>query len=619
MEFHVVAEYFDRLEETSSRLDMTGILAELLAKTRATGMEDLIYFAQGQLAPAYKQVELGMGEKFIAEAIARTTGYVKKEVESAYKEKGDLGTVAEELLKKKKQKALHAETLTLKKVHTNLMRIATSEGSGSQDLKIKLLSELLNSASPVEARFLCRMANGNLRLGIGDPTIMDALAVNLLKEFKKENQPIVKEVERELKEKKVKKEAWDEELDRKLKMRVRTVIEEKYNIHSDLGRIAGLLNEKGLQGLKEVKIMPGIPIRPTLAERLPSVKEIVEKLGACQVEKKYDGFRVQLHKKGNDVWIFSRNQENMTAMFPEIVKGIQEQVNAQHAIVEGEALAMNEATGEFHSFQVTVQRKRKYDIEEKAKELPLKVFLFDAILVENENLMGFPFKQRRARLEKLLKPGNAIELTDAFESADPKKIEQYFEENVANGLEGIMCKDLNAPYIAGARKFAWIKFKRSYKGSLEDTIDAVIVGYFKGRGQRTAFGLGGILTAVYDEDTDTFKTIAKIGTGFTEQQLKEYEERLSKILCKKKPARVESEIEPHHWVTPLYVVELRADEITRSPVHTAGKDYKGEGFALRFPRILKLRQDKKPEQATSVKEILDLYKNQKRVKIEEVV
>ncbi|MDD5148180.1 MAG: ATP-dependent DNA ligase [Candidatus ainarchaeum sp.] len=526
------------------------------------------------------------------------------------------GPPREEVCGKKRQSALFSEELSVSKVFQNFLKIAKAEGSGSQDLKIRLLAELLNSAKPLEAKFIIRIPLGNLRLGIGDPTIMDAFAINLLEEAKKDKK-LVEAVEKELKEKKPEKRK--EELERKLRAKIREMIEAKYNVHSDLGSIAKKMKKKGLKGLDEIEISVGVPIRPTLAERLPSAEEIIEKLGKCAVEAKYDGFRLAIHKKGEEVTIFSRRSENMTKMFPEIAEAVREQIKAKEAIFEGEALAVNEETGEYLPFQVTIQRKRKYCINEKAKEFPLKLFIFDVLFENGKNLMGLSFKERRKILESMLKKGHTIELTKSIVTDSPKELDKFFNENVEKGLEGIIAKDLNAKYIAGARKFAWIKLKRSYKGELDDTLDVVIIGYFKGRGMRTEFGLGALLTAVYDSREDVFRSIAKIGTGMSEEKIVELEKILSKIKTKNRPPRVDSELVPDVWTEPKYVVEAVADEITKSPVHTAAKKETGEGLALRFPRMTAIRTDKKAEEATTTSEIIKMFEQQKRVKLGEEI
>ena len=499
----------------------------------------------------------------------------------------------------------------MKKVHENFLKLAGQTGEGTQEMKIRLLAELVNAASPIEGKFVTRFALGALRLGAGDPTIMDALAQVHLNEFRKKNKKLVEEIE----ENESKKS--EKEIERKVRLKLREAIEAKYNIHSDLGEVAKIITKEGVDGLEKIDIQPGVPIRPTLAERLPFSKDVIEKLGKCVVESKYDGFRLQVHKKGKKVWIFSRNMESMSDMFPEIVEAAQKQLNVDECIVEGEALAVNEETNEVFPFQITIQRKRKYDIDEKAKELPLKLFLFDAMSINGKNIMPLPFHERREKLGKIITKGDTIEQTRALVTDKAEDIDAYFAENVAEGMEGIMCKDMNAPYIAGARKYAWIKLKRSYKGELQDSVDLVIIGYYKGKGKRTAFGLGGLLAAVYDEKTDEFKSVTRIGTGFSEQMLGDLHTLLSKHQVDHRPARVDSTITPHYWVKPVFVVEVRADEITQSPMHTAGKTEKNPtGYALRFPRILKLRNDKEAEQATTVKEIIQMYENQKKVKVE---
>ncbi len=615
MRFRTLAEFFAKIEKASSRLAMTDLLAALFKEAASGEVAQVIYLCQGQLAPAYEQIEIGMGEKFVEEAIAKVSGYSKEEVHRIYKEKGDLGLVAESILAKKKQRSLFASELSVEKVFRNLMKIATAAGAGSQQLKIKLLAELLNSSSPLEARYLVRIPLGNLRLGIGDPTIMDAFAINLAKEARGERK-LVKEIEGKLKEKK--KEKREKEFSRKLRVRVRELIEDKYNVHSDLGSIAEKLRKHGLKGLRQISMQPGIPIRPTLAERLPTAAEIIGKLGLCAVEAKYDGFRLAVHKNCAKVTIFSRRQENVTKMFPEIAAAARKQIKAGKAIFEGEALAFNEQTGEYYPFQVTIQRKRKYDVKKMAEQFPLTLFAFDALYADGKNLMGMPFSKRREKLKHLIGRGKTIVLTDSIVTDNAKKVERYFNENVEKGLEGIIAKDLNAPYIAGARKFAWIKLKRSYKGELGDTVDTVIIGYFKGRGHRAEFGLGALLTAVYDEKSDAFKSIAKIGSGMTEEKLVELHKMLNKIKQPKKPARVDSELKPDVWVEPRYVVEVIADEITRSPVHTAAMEKGKGGLALRFPRMLKLRADRKPEQATTVKEVSAMFRKQRHVKTKAV-
>ena len=582
MEFRVLAEAYEKLEATRGRLEMMAILSELFKKAKPDEIGMIVYLSQGVVAPPFEGIEVGLGEKFVEEAISVATGYSKNKVEEVYRKTGDLGKTAEELLSSKKQMSLFSQPLSVKKVYDNFMKMAKTSGAGSQDMKIKGLVELLNNSTPKEAAYITRFPVGKLRLGIGDPTILDALSAY---------------------------KAGDKSL--------REELERAYNLCSDLGLVARTLFAEGIEAIRKFKIKVFNPIRPALAERLPSAEEIVEKIGKCAVERKYDGLRMQLHKQGEKVEIFSRRLERMTPMFPEIVAGVRKQVKAKDAILEGEALAYNETSGEYYPFQLTMQRKRKYGVKEKAEEYPLKLFAFDVLYADGIDYTKHPYHERRQKLEKLVGGGDVLKLSEMIVTDDPKKLEQFFEESIEKGMEGIVAKDLNAEYVAGARKFAWIKLKRSYKGELADTVDLVIIGYFLGKGARAKFKFGGLLCAVYDEKEDMFKSVTKIGSGFSEEQMKQLEEMLGKLKVDHKLARVDSDVKPDFWVDLKYVVAVAADEITRSPTHTAGRKGEESGYALRFPRMVELREDKSPEEATTVEEIIGMYKMQKRIQLEE--
>jgi DNA ligase-1 len=560
---------------------MTDILASLFEQVPASEIKRVIYLLQGRVAPSFIATEIGMGEKFVEQAICLASGYKIGEVEKKFRELGDLGLVAEELHAKKTQRSLFSKKLEVTEVYSVFYKIATASGAGSQDMKIKLLTQLLNNAGPIEAKFLVRIPLGMLRLGIGDPTIIDSFSV---------------------------KTGGDKKL--------REPIERAYNLCSDLGLVAETLWKEGMTGVRKFKIKAGSPVRPALAERLPSAEEIIDKLGRCAIEAKYDGFRIQAQKSGKTVQLFSRRQENTTHMFPEIVRAIAE-LPQKELIIEGEALSYNEETAEYYPFQMTIQRKRKHDVSEMAKEFPLNLFVFDVLSVDGKDLTKEPFEKRRKMLERIIKPGKVLKQSELIITGKADELDEFFHDCISRGLEGIIAKDLKAPYTAGARKFAWIKLKRSYKGELSDTIDVTIVGYYRGAGARAKFGFGGFLAAVYDEKEDMFKTITKCGSGFTEEQMVRLKEKLDKIKVKSKPARVDSLLEPHVWTEPKYVVSLMADEITESPMHTAGRK-KDTGYALRFPRMVSwIREDKKPEDSTTVEEIVKMYKQQKRVPLEE--
>jgi len=297
-------------------------------------------------------------------------------------------------------------------------------------------------------------------------------------------------------------------------------------------------------------------------------------------------------------------------MFPDIIKEVKK-LKQKKIIFEGEALTYNEDTGELYPFQVTITRKRKYEIDTISKELPLRMFVFALLYADGKDYTKESYIKRRKKIESIFKKGEILQPSAMIVTDDPREMEKFFEQEVSAGLEGVMAERLDAPYSAGARNYDWIKLKRSYKGELSDTIDVVIVGYLKGKGMRTKFGIGAVLAAVYDKEEDVFKTIAKVGSGFSEKQWVELREMLDKIAIEHRSARVDSEITPDVWVEPKYVVTVNADEITRSPLHTAGKTEKEDGFALRFPRAIDfVRFDKSPEDANTVKEIKEMFKMQ---------
>jgi len=575
MKFLRLVEYFERLENTSKRLEMYDILAELFKEASAADIDKIVYLSQGQLLPPFLDLQIGMSEKLLIRAVSEAASIPTRQVEQSFKESGDLGLTTAELLSDRK-----GCDLTTLQVYEELTAIAGTGGARSVDKKISLLSNLLKGVSAREGKYISRFVIGRLRLGIGDPTVLESLALS----------------------------AGDREM--------KPDLERAYNVCSDLGHVAATLKDEGMEGVGRIKTRVGYPIRPALCERLPSSEDIIKKMGIAAVEAKYDGFRVQCHKSGDRVDLFSRNLEKTTHMFPEIVSALKKDVRAEKVIIEGEALAYSEETGELLPFQVTIQRKRKHGIETLSKELPLKFFAFDLLHLDGEDYTERPFSERREMLERIILKNDVIEPSRMFITDDPLMISRYFETFLESGLEGIVAKRLDTPYAAGSRNFNWIKLKRSYKGALSDTIDVCIVGYYRGRGARAKLGIGGLLGALYDPAADTFKTVSKIGIGFTEDEFRELKKILDEIALKGKDRRVDSVMEADVWVEPKYVITVMADEITRSPSHTAGRDSEGVGYALRFPRATGfIRIDKSAEDANTVAEIVELYSQQKQVSI----
>lgn len=573
MHFSQLARFFQQLEETSSRTALVQILAELFGATPPDEIAPTTYLLQGRLAPAFVPLEMGMGVRNVAEAIAQASHTNREAVLRRFDRVGDLGTVAGELAADRRETA---PSLEVREVFERLVEIARTAGSGSVERKIHAFAGLLTELDPLSAIFLCRIPLGTLRLGVGDLTILDAYSVAQMG-------------------------------DKSLRAR----LERAYNETSDLGLIGSTLWAQGAEAVDALGVRVGNPVRSMLAERLPSAEAILDKLGRCAIENKYDGFRCQVHKAGDTITMYSRNLEEMTDAFPEIAAAAMSQIGAETAIFEGEALAYNPLSEEYLPFQQTTRRRRKHEIDTAAAALPLRLFAFDVLYVDGENVMPRSYTDRRALLGWLIKSGETILESESHLVDDVDTLTALFNDAIQNGLEGIMAKKPDAPYRAGARSFDWVKLKRVRAGQLQDTVDCVIIGYIYGRGRRAAFGVGALLVAVYDPERDIFTSITKIGTGLTDAGWRAVRERCAPFAVEQKPARVESRLVPSVWVEPAVVVEVLADEITRSPLYTAGAVDGKQGYALRFPRLVGFREaDKRPEDATTVAEIVELYGQQ---------
>jgi len=574
MQFARAVEVYEQIEGTTKRLEMTGLLVSLLRDTPPEDLDKVVYLTRGRIHPDYLGVELGLAEKMVIRVLAHATGLDEARVEKLWKEKGDLGLVAEQVIASRRLKPLESTPLTVAKVYANLDAIAQEGGEGSQDRKIRLLSDLLSNATPREAKYIVRMVVGKMRLGVADMTIVDALAATF---------------------------ATKADRDR---------VERAYNVSSDLGEVARVLASKGLKGLESVHLKLFRPIRAMLAERLETLDEILSRLGKCALEYKYDGLRVQAHIGKEKIELFSRHLENITGQFPEIVEGLRSAVQDRAAILEGEAVPVDPNTGEFLPFQeVSRRRGRKTDVDKMATEFPVTLFAFDCLLRENDDLTPRPYRERRKALDSILRPNDRIRLATVRITDSVKEAEGFFDEALQAGCEGLMAKALESTYDAGARGFQWIKFKKEYSAALSDTIDLVVVGAFAGRGKR-AGTYGALLMAAYDEQADVFRTTCKLGTGFDDETLRQLPGKLKGSQRERRPPRVDSKLETDAWFDPETVLEVRGAEITVSPVHTAAWDTirPGSGLAIRFPRFTgRWRDDKKPEDATTTKELMEMY------------
>jgi DNA ligase 1 len=575
--YEIVAEAYRDLERATGRLELIDRLAALLRQTPDDLLPKVCYLCQGQIAPEFAGIEIGLAEKLVARVVATVTGVPGEQVLATLRETGDLGEAAEQLLAG--TAGTRPPTLEVGVVFDTLHQIARASGTGSQLRKLELLGGLLERATPLEARYLARTVTGTLRLGVGTPTILDALA--LVHTGSRANRP---------------------------------VLERAYNICSDLGLVAATLAEGGLAEVERIHVRPGNPVRPMLAQRMSSAQEVLAKLGGtCAAEYKYDGIRVQVHRTSDgQVELFTRRLERVSGQFPDVVELFADGLGPRAAILEGEVVAADPVSGELRPFQEVMHRRRKHGITEAIDEWPVSLFCFDLLYADGQDLTRLPYLERRARLERAVTPASRLRLTTARQVDAVEPLEALFEQAVAEGCEGLICKSVapSAGYQAGARGWLWIKLKRDYRTELSDTLDLVVVGALYGRGRRAGI-YGALLLAAYDQQDDMFRTVCKCGTGFSDAELAALPERLAPLARAEKPARVEARLIPDVWFEPGLVVEVLGAELTLSPIHTAawGQVDEQAGLALRFPRFTgRYRDDKAPEDATTVQEILEMYR-----------
>ena len=581
MDFSIVAEIFEKMENTTKRIELTNILVELLKKTPKKIIPNAVYLLQGIIRPNFEGVELGIAEKLAIRAISKSSGLSIKKIEDDYRKVGDLGLTASNILKLKTQTTFTAEKITLERVYETLFKIAKLEGKGSQDLKMKHISSLLNDATPLEAKFVLKILLGTLRLGVAENTVMDALAIAFT--GKKENKEL---------------------------------IENAYNVSSDLGKVSQMVATNGIDGIKKFKISLFSPIRPMLADRVKSEKEAIKKMPELfSAEYKLDGERVQIHKQANKIILFSRRLENITQYYPDIVENIGKSLNVHEGIFEAEIVPINENTGEFLPFQELMHRRRKYKLEQAVSQYPITVNFFDVLYFDNKDCLNLEYSERRKILEKLVNEDNFSKLVPMLLVKNENEVGDFLENSINAGCEGLMLKTPSAPYRAGSRGSNWLKLKREYRNELGDSLDLIVIGAYFGRGRRTGL-YGTLLLGTYNPEQDNFPSICKVGTGFTDESLDQLYQILSNNVTLKKNSRIISKMEADVWLEPELVLEIVASEITLSPIHKTGLDLirKDSGFALRFPKFTgKIRYEKAVEDASTVEEVLTLYKRQSKI------
>ena len=590
MRYLIVAEAYRDLEQVSSRLALTERLAALLAQTPDRLLPAVCYLCQGLIAPEFAGMDLGLAEKLAVRAVGTATGVDAAQVAALVRETGDLGQAAEQLLSQGvlsqgvlsqavlSQAGSREASLEVAEVVHTLRQISAAEGPGSQGRKLELLGGLLTRATPLEARYLLRLVTRNLRLGIGTPTILDALA----------------QVHAGGKA-------------------ARPVLERGYNICCDLGKVAATLLSGGLGAVEQLRVQPGNPVRVMLAQRLSDAGEILDRLGGrCAAEYKYDGVRVQAHRLADGtIELVTRRLEEISAQFPDVVELLRAGLGPAEVILEGEVVAYDAAAGELRPFGEVMLRRRKHGIAEAARDVPVGLFCFELLYADGQDLTMLPYPQRRAALEAALTLSPRLRLTTAAEVTDPAALDAMFAQAVTDGCEGLVCKATgpDSGYQAGARGWQWIKLKRDYRTELADTVDLVVIGAFAGRGRR-AGGYGAVLLAAYDADADMFRAVTKCGSGFSDADLAGLPDRLAPLLSPDKPARVDARQEPDVWFEPGLVIEVLSAELTLSPNYTAawGQIDDDAGLAMRFPRFTgHWRDDKAPADATSTRELVELF------------
>lgn len=583
MQYSELAGLYRKLEATSKRLEKTKILADFLKEAKSEDIDKIILLVQGLVFPKNEENKIGIASKLVVKALNTATGISSSDIEKSWKKTGDLGLTAEELIKRKKQHTLFSADLSIDKVYNNVRKLAEIEGTGSTDIKMKTISELLTSAKPLEARYIVRLLLEDLRVGLGEGTLRDALALAYYERKEKKDIDIENAAGLFGKESELSS--------------IKDKIQGAYDITNDYSEVAAILFDKGLESLKELSLNVLRPVKVMLAQKVKDVKEGFEKVGIpAALEFKYDGFRMLIGKNKDKIIIHTRRLENVTKQFPEVVELIKENVKADSCIIDGEAVGFDPKTKKYVPFQSISQRiKRKYDIEKLSKEVPVELNIFDILYYEGKSMINEPYENRRKIIEKIIKEKKLqIRLAEQIITDDRKKADAFYKRSLESGNEGIMLKTLNAPYKPGSRVGYMVKLK-----PVMETLDLVIVAAEWGEGKRAGW-LTSFTVACYDEDTDEFLEIGKFGTGIKEKEeegtsFEELTELLKPFIVSEKGRAV--------IIKPKIVIEIKFEEIQKSPSYSSG-------YALRFPRLVRIRDDRRSDESSSLSQIQGMYKEQ---------
>ena len=592
MKFENLSKILEKIENINSRNEITQILSELFIKLEPQEAKLCSYLILGRLVPTYQSLEFNMATKTIIKSISLAFNISEKDVNLKYEQVGDIG-----------QAVMTFSTnlqsgLSIEQVFNSLTSIAKDFGTGSIDRKIIALSKLLKGLDNLSSKYVVRIIEKKLRLGFSEMTIIDSLSFMF---------------------------NGDKSL--------RVVLEDAFNVSADIGNLVFLAKTKPIEEIENIEVTVGIPIRSALPERIPSIAELFEKLGEHLVEPKFDGIRAQIHldksrevekkEKAQEsifvdakpkyfVKIFSRSMEDITEMLPEIAEAVLK-LKCDSVILDCEVIGFNPDTKELLSFQETIKRRRKHDVKNTSDAIPLKAFAFDILYLNGKSLIKAPLNVRRDQIEKLLVGSEVINLIEINRVKTEDELQSIWQKYVDRGLEGVISKKEDAIYTPGKRNFNWIKLKKVNESSVEDTLDCVVMGYYLGKGARQKFGIGGFLVGILDNENDQIESLSKVGTGLTEEEWVHLKSEIDKIKVESKPDNfiVDKSLDVDVWASPQLIVEVKADEITLSPMHKASSRYvqEGKGLALRFPRLIKIR-DKTLQDSTSSIEVYQIYNDQ---------
>jgi len=610
MSKYPVFEIFERLEKTASRNEKVELLVNFYKGLDAFEAQIYTYLFKGRVVPLFVDKEFNFSEKSALKVLDNISKMYNLNI-NVFKLRsklGDAGLVAKELME---VKGVKKTNLDIKEIYEKLWELINIEGTNSVKGKSDIFSELILKSSPIDAKFLTRIISGKLRLGCSDKTILDAYSFFLVGDKS-----------------------------------IRDDLNNAFGVVSDLGFVCNIVFSKGdleekLKKLRSITPVPGIPLFPRLVERVASFENAVERFPEGGIlQPKFDGLRCQIHKgvkysdiyeksiwmkflneKDNEVGLFervnlyqgvklfSRNLNDITDMFPELVEAVKG-IKSKSFILDGEIIGWDEKKGNFIPFQETMSRKRKYGISERVKSVPVKYFAFDLLYLDDENLLNLDLKKRLEKLSAVLsKKVGVLNLSDNnFFRSDVVEIEKLFNEYIDAGLEGVVLKKFEGSYMPGVRNFDWVKIKKSIGSKVVDTIDAVVLGYYYGSGKKTSFGMGSLLVGIYNSKDDVFESVGRLGTGFTDSDWEIIAKRLKPLELKEKDESVKSKLEADVWLQPEVVVAVEADEISKSSVHLACKSELGFGLSLRFPRLVSFDRDKLAQDITSTLELIDMWR-----------